>query len=296
MKPKKQKIKSLPDRFRCLEVSVPNCEGERAYALLDHLTGMPIVSIAKPESTHTQLRLYFPDNTRSAVIGPITRDFRTRYGGPCSLKTYRVTDWKEKWKKGLKPRRVTPRLWVCPSWKSVKVREGESVIRLDPGMAFGTGLHPTTRFVLKMIDRYRRNIGSFIDVGTGSGILAIGAALLGVRRIQAIDYDPLAVETAGENLKRNRIAFIKPVVSALEKFRTKDRFDFVAANLETRILLRTKKELLKLLAPGGYLTMTGIGNSSRREVLAHYESRDLKLIAQFKGREWSGFCFADRRA
>ncbi len=294
MKPKRQKINSFPDRFRCLEVSVPNCEGERAYTLLDHLTGMPIVSIGKPESTHTQLRLYFPDDTRRSVIDPITRDFRARYGAPCSLRTYPVTDWKEKWKRGLQPRKVTPRLWVCPSWKSVKAREGESVIRLDPGMAFGTGLHPTTRFVLKMIDRYRKKIGSLIDIGTGSGILAIGAALLGVTRIQAIDYDSLAVETACENLKRNRISCVKPVVSALETFRTKDRFDFVAANLETRILLRSKKELLKLLAPGGYLMMTGIGNAFRREVLKHYESKSLKLVAQFKGREWSGFCFRSK--
>jgi len=291
MNQKRQKINHLPDRFRCFEVSVPNDEGERAYALLDHLTGLPIVSIAVPESTHTQLCAYFPYNARRVMIDGISKDFHAQFSAPCSIKTYLLRDWKEKWKRALAPKKVTPHLWVCPSWKTVRAKKGERVIRLDPGLAFGTGLHPTTRFVLKMIDRFRGDIASLIDIGTGSGILAIGATLLGIQRISAIDCDPSAIETARENLKRNRIASVRLIVSSLEAFQAKSHFDFIAANLETNILLRSKGRLITLLAPGGYLTMTGIGTRSRSEVLRHYRSRDLKLMSQFKGREWSGFCF-----
>jgi ribosomal protein L11 methyltransferase len=324
MNQKQQKINLLPDQFRCFEVSVPNDEGERAYALLDRLTGMPIVSITEHESTQTRLRIYFPspplkvrgvrgvmkkeitppdspyfkgrDKDDRVSLVQLKRSFQLHFPTDHVIKTYLLKDWKEKWKRGLEPRKVTPHLWVCPSWKKIRPQKGEKVIRLDPGMAFGTGLHPTTRFVLKMIDRFYKNIHSLLDVGTGSGILAIGANRLGIREIIAIDFDPESIEAAAENFKKNRCFSIRLKRSTLEKFRSKKRFCFVAANLETRILLKAKKRLLSWVSSGGWIAITGIGNASRNKVLRHYRSKNLKCVAQFRGREWSGFCFVVRNA
>ncbi len=144
-------------------------------------------------------------------------------------------DWSESWKKSFHTARISRRIVIRPSWESFRQKRGDCVVTLDPGMSFGTGLHPTTRACLRFIDRLA--VGSvqgksFLDAGCGSGVLAIAAAKLGFSRVMAVDYDPLAVKAAKENCRRNRVSCVVECVQTdLLAFRRKEKFDVVAANM-----------------------------------------------------------------
>src|SRR5436305_5708489 len=116
------------------------------------------------------------------------------------------TDWSESWKANFKPLRVGRRLMIVPAWLNPPLAPDDLVIRLDPGMAFGTGTHPTTQLCLEAIERHARPGAAMIDLGTGSGILAIAAARLGPSQVLALDVDPEAVRVAGENVLANGVA------------------------------------------------------------------------------------------
>lgn len=249
---------------------------------------MPAVQIDELETKQTKLRIYFPLTRK---IRGVRQGFRKKFGIRYPLKSYVISDWKEKWKENFHARKVTPRLWICPSWERVKTRKNERVIYLDPGMAFGTGLHPTTRFVLKMIDRYPNRIHSLLDVGTGSGVLAIAASLLGIPQIQAVEFDPEAVKVARQNFKKNKCRNIRLQPIPFEKLRPNNKFDFIAANLETDLLIKNKKKLISLLNPKGHLTATGVATQSYGLVCNAYQKAGLRLITDFRAQSWSGFCF-----
>ena len=112
-------------------------------------------------------------------------------------------DWANAWKQYFKPIRVSDRLTIKPTWEDYTATEGEQIIELDPGMAFGTGTHPTTALCLRTLESVIRGGEEVIDVGTGSGILAIGAMRLGAKKVLAVDLDPIAVTAAGENSRLN---------------------------------------------------------------------------------------------
>ncbi len=281
----------LPKAYLCFEVSVALDTKELAYAILDHLTGMPISETQIPKKNKVKLTLYFSKNKN---LQQIKNNFKKQFRQKCSIKIFLLDDWKDKWKRDFHARKVTSQLWICPSWEKVKIKSNEKVIYLEPGVAFGTGLHPTTKFVLKMIDKFHSQIGSLADLGTGTGILSIGANALGIKKIVAIDNDLQAIYAARDNFKKNKCKNIKLKKVALEKFKTKQKFDFVAANIETKILLKSKTKLMSLLQQGGHLALTGIGAKSRDEVLRHYKSKKLHLVDQFKSREWAGFCFKNK--
>ncbi len=144
-------------------------------------------------------------------------------------------DWSESWKKSFRTARVSRRIVIKPSWEKYSRKPGDCVINLDPGMSFGTGLHPTTRACLRFIDRLSADgYGgkSFLDAGCGSGVLAIAAAKLGFTRVVAVDSDPQAVKAARENCRRNGLAGVAECIRAdLLKFRPREKFDMVAANM-----------------------------------------------------------------
>ncbi|HPY94910.1 MAG TPA: 50S ribosomal protein L11 methyltransferase, partial [Clostridia bacterium] len=131
-------------------------------------------------------------------------------GLDCGSLAFSVTqvqdeDWAENWKKYYKPQRVGKRLVIRPVWEEYEERPGDLVISMDPGMAFGTGTHETTRLCMEMIERHFKS-GLALDIGTGSGILAIALARLGAGEVMAVDIDPIAVKAAGENVARNGLS------------------------------------------------------------------------------------------
>jgi ribosomal protein L11 methyltransferase len=182
-------------------------------------------------------------------------------------------DWANAWKQHYHPHRIGRRWVVAPSWQSYPPRPGDRVIKLDPGMAFGTGLHPTTQLVLECLER-RGEVNevagrNLLDLGTGSGILAIGAAKLGAASVLALDVEDVAVEAAAENAAANgcaatvavrRATLGAPVdgVTVVPGIDFRDAFDGVLANIVARVIAERAGAIAAALRPGGWLIASGI--------------------------------------
>ncbi|MFO7706828.1 MAG: 50S ribosomal protein L11 methyltransferase [Desulfobacterales bacterium] len=168
-------------------------------------------------------------------------------------------DWAESWKAFFWPQKVGERIVVKPSWRDYDLQPGEIVLEIDPGMAFGTGTHPTTVLCLRLIEKWLRPGSSFLDIGTGSGILMAAAAKLGAGRLCGGDRDGMAVRIAAENLRRNgvrqdRVFLAQGYLAAA--FR--GGFGLVCANILTHVILELLDDAPRLLAPGGVFIGSGI--------------------------------------
>ncbi|MHB8417559.1 MAG: 50S ribosomal protein L11 methyltransferase [Myxococcales bacterium] len=175
--------------------------------------------------------------------------------------------WAESWKRHFHPLRLG-RLHVVPPWEDQPTPEGCRRLVLEPGMAFGTGAHETTALCLEAIDGWlaERPQATLLDVGTGSGILAIAASLLGASRVLATDDDPVALRTAGENAGRNGAS----VEMALAGQEPPGRFDLVVANIHANTLIALAPVLRERLAPGGRLLLSGLLANQADEVAAAF--------------------------
>lgn len=217
--------------------------------------------------------------------------------GKISISKVRQQDWTESWKRHFKPIEIGNPLLIKPSWSKRRPRKNQAVIVLDPGLSFGTGRHPTTEFCLCEIVRRRKfeNQQSFLDIGAGSGILAIAAAKLGYEPVHAIDFDPAAVRIAKANAKTNGVSRkIKVVRGDVTKLSAKPRqqFDLVCANLISNLLIAERKKIVAQLNRGGTLILAGILKSEFLEVQKAFENLGLELISRRIGNEWrsGSFC------
>lgn len=173
-------------------------------------------------------------------------------------KTVCDDDWKDKWKEYFKPAKVTDRLVVKPTWEEYEKTDGELVIEIDPGMAFGTGTHETTSLCLELIEKYMKPGDDVLDVGCGSGILAIAAGLLGANNVLGIEIDPVAVEIGKSNVALNGLSEnVKVVYGDLTKG-VDFKADLVAANLMADIVKILSKDVAKHIKPGGIYISSGI--------------------------------------
>ena len=168
-------------------------------------------------------------------------------------------DWLQTWKDQFDATRIGDKIIVAPSWKVPALHiEDRVVIQIDPGMAFGTGTHETTRLCLEAIERHWRG-GSLLDVGTGTGILAIAAALLASgSRVVAIDVDPHAVEIAGDNIETNGVSSSVEVLLGQPGRLTGEAFDVVVANLTAEVIVDLMGDLMRCVAPEGSMILSGI--------------------------------------
>ena len=167
-------------------------------------------------------------------------------------------EWKDRWKEYFKPARISENIVVKPTWEEYEKQEGDLVIEIDPGMAFGTGTHETTSMCVKMMEKYMDSKDHVLDVGCGSGILSIAGALLGAEDILGVDIDPVAVEVSGENIALNKV---EDVVTIQYGDLTKGidyKADMVVANLMADILLILTKDVAKHLKKDGIYILSGI--------------------------------------
>ncbi|MEO6034979.1 MAG: 50S ribosomal protein L11 methyltransferase [Verrucomicrobiota bacterium] len=211
--------------------------------------------------------------------------------GKFQFKKLQRQDWAESWKKHFKPIKVGKTLLIKPSWSRVQPGKDQACVILDPGLSFGTGQHATTLFCLEQIARCRRTeqTQSFLDMGTGSGILAISAAKLGYSRIEAFDLDPESVRVSRNNAEENKVADrVRPMRRDLTKLplRTKIRFDVICANLIYDLLIEERERIVNRLAPKGSLILAGILQTQFPKVKVAFEAMGMKLDRTKKGKEW----------
>lgn len=202
-------------------------------------------------------------------------------------------DWAEAWKAHFPVIRVGRRIVVRPTWRRHRRRPDDAVIALDPGMAFGTGLHPTTRLCLAALeavaDRGLLDGGRVLDVGCGSGILAIAAARLGAATVLGLDTDPIAVEATLANARRNRLVRrIRARVGSLPAGEGPPTggFDVVLANLIASVLIQLAEGLIAELRPGGILVASGIFIDREADVRSAFEAAGLVIDRRTAEGEW----------
>jgi ribosomal protein L11 methyltransferase len=208
---------------------------------------------------------------------------------PVSVPSFRPVaeeDWVEAWKERLNVLRIGRRIVIRPSWRDYAPERGDIVIQLDPGMAFGTGLHPTTQMCLAALEELIRPEAAVLDLGTGSGILAIAAAKLGARRVLAVDRDPVAVKTARGNLVTNGVQEIVSVMEgSLEE--VSDSYDLVVVNILAKVIVEMMQEgLAARLRSGGRLITTGIIADQESDVVAALEQGGLTAIERQQRDDW----------
>jgi len=185
-------------------------------------------------------------------------------------------EWSESWKRFFWPQRIGRRLVVKPTWRKWSTRRGDVLLELDPGMAFGTGTHPTTTLCLELLERMLRPGQSVLDLGTGSGILLLAAARLGAGRGVGLDQDPMATVIARRNLILNGVGTGSfAVLNGDLTAPLRGRFDLLLANILTGVVLRLLPELDRILTPGGRFICSGINSANRGQVLASMAANGL---------------------
>lgn len=202
-------------------------------------------------------------------------------------------DWLAEWKKGFKPFSLAGPYWVVPSWEEIPA-DAKKPLRIDPGMAFGTGTHATTQMmaalIYKLSEKYASEISnwSLMDVGTGTAILAMMAKLAGFAKVHGVEIDPEARRTARQNLELNHLSSIEIFDQPLDEIR--GAYEVTVANIIDGVLIQLQKDLLRVTKPDGHLLVTGILTERDDEFFqAFIENNKLKVIRRLEKDEWVGY-------
>ena len=304
--------------WRISVTTLPEAE-EAVSELLLNLCGQPCVTYTDLEAGVSNVSCYLdqkPDwvavkKNLSASLAKIKK-FGLKVGSAkTGCEKVRRENWAESWKRHFKPLVIGKSLLIKPSWSQRRPHRQQAVVMIDPGLSFGTGQHPTTSFCLRQVAAYRpkssKSAGkeksksqkrsltpSLLDIGTGSGILAIAAAKLGYGPVEAFDFDPEAVKIARANARRNHVAEKIRIFSAdvthLPR-RHSGQFSLVCANLISNLLISEQPSILSKLAPNGALVLAGILATEFKIVQKAYEKAGLKLIASRHEKEWCSATF-----
>ncbi len=202
----------------------------------------------------------------------------------------RDPDWGEAWKKYFKPLRVSRNLVIKPTWERFSPSGRDIVIEIDPGMAFGTGQHASTRMCLDAIEELFLKGRAFdhwhvLDVGTGTGILGIACAKLDAERVLCVDIDQKAIEIAHENVMINQVED-RVEVAARDVATVSESFQLIVANLTAKILLKLRPALMRLIAPDGYIVISGIIEQNRPDIESRFIDDSLALHRLITEKEW----------
>ncbi len=199
-------------------------------------------------------------------------------------------DWADNWKKDYKTFRISEHVTVSPSWEDYQAEEGEKVILLDPGSAFGTGTHETTAMCAEIMDRIIQPGDIVLDLGCGSGILSILADKLGVEYVEAIDIDRTAVDVAAENIRAN--AATVNVHSGVLPDANRTDYTIIVANIIADVLIDLCPAFCEYLSPGGFLLISGIIDHRSQEVLAAYTEEGYVMVKALEKGDWHAFLFS----
>ncbi len=242
-----------------------------------------------------EVRAYFPTGGKALTLKRDVRRFLKGIGDiypevtgqPLRWTFLKDKNWNNSWRRFFTPQKVAKGILITAPWHSPQKSQGRKVIEIEPGMAFGTGTHPTTRGCLEFLEEVVRKQPrgfSALDVGTGSGILAIAMAKMGVRKVVALDNDPIAIRVARANVKRNRVGRAVVLFNAGPE-RFKGPFSVVVANLTAETILGLALVLRKKVARGGTLILSGILGSKEESVLGDFK-KPFVLMRRKSNKGW----------
>ena len=262
------------------------------------------------------LRTYIPldaqaEDVRQRLEQALWHLGQMRPISPLQARPLEEEDWANAWKQHYSILRVGERTVVVPSWLEYTPRPDDVAIYLDPGMAFGTGLHPTTQLCLRLLERYARPGLRTLDLGTGSGILAIAAAKLGAGPVLALDNDPVASQVAAENVQINQVSHIVTAATgslgagqhmghglrgdfgeetsrgeASPADASPPQFELIVANLIAKVLVILAADMAAALVPGGILISSGIINTKEVDVVEAFATVGLRQLERHVEGEW----------
>lgn len=214
---------------------------------------------------------------------------------PGQIKVRKIVeqDWNSEWKKYFKPIQISKHLYVKPTWEKWQAPKGAQVIEIDPGQAFGTGNHVTTRTMLQFLEKYLKPETLVLDVGTGTGILAIAAVKMSAKKVIALDIDPVAISTAKQNLQINRTENkINLLVGSVSCLKYKQNFDMILANLTGQAIISMIGDFANLLKPAGHLLISGILQVEMNSIIEKIqETRAFHLSEHKIEDDWVTFSF-----
>lgn len=262
-----------------IETGLKTCYGD----LIDE-------NILNADKSTGAVSIYVPDDRNYNDYIAFLRERFSAEGIDAKLELIGVDEeeWSTAWKKYYHPIKVGEKLVIVPMWEKYDPAPGEIIVRMDPGMAFGTGTHETTRLVCGLIEKYLVPGQRMLDVGTGSGILAICASKLGAKECFAYDIDPVAVRVARENVKDNDLDNITCGVSDLlaDVDLSGGQFDFAVANIVADIIVRMSDDIGKYIKDGAYLICSGIIERYEPDVRAAMERNGFDVVETAKESDW----------
>lgn len=284
-----------PERWLCLEVPAPPEGGEAGRRRRALVAALVRLGGGAVEEEGGALRTCLPAPDRpGAFLEDVRRRLAEAVEGPAPRVRWRWVedrDWRRAWRRGLEPRRPGDRVVVAPSWSEPEADPGDVVVRIDPGMAFGTGEHGTTRGALRLLERAVSPGDRVLDVGTGSGVLAAAAAGLGAGRVVALEKDAGAAEAARENLRRNGAAGRCRVVRleatpGLVRLLAPPLFDVVVANILAPVLRPLLGPFRAVAAEDGRLILGGVLEEEAEETVGPARRAGWRLADEDRDDGW----------
>ena len=249
-------------------------------------------SILNADKTIASVSVYLPaERSVAECIAFLRERFEASDLADAKIETVGVNeeDWANSWKAYYKPIKIGERLVIVPAWEKYTPADGELIVRMDPGMAFGTGTHETTRLVIKLLETYTKEGCRMLDVGTGSGILAICASKLGAGECRAYDIDPMAVRVANENIKDSGLTNITCEVSDLLRQVDKSHpYDLICANIVADIIIRMTPDVGELMHKDTVLLASGIIMERSDDVVECFEKHEFRIVERLEENGWCG--------
>ena len=247
------------------------------------------------DTEETKIMAYFSEEETNlpekiAVIKEKIRNL-TEFGlsigsGTVELSNVNQEDWESAWKQYFKPVHVTDRIVVKPEWEEYSPQEGEIVIEIDPGMAFGTGTHETTSMCINQIEKNLKSGDTVIDIGCGSGILSMAAVLLGAQRATGVDLDPVAVRVALENVELNNLQDKIEILHGNLTDVIREKADIVVANIMADIILILLEDVRAFIKDDGLFISSGIIQEKRAAVEARLLEKNFRIVEVETKGEW----------
>lgn len=240
------------------------------------------------DRSHALIHLYIPQAENPSEAVSFLRERFTAANIPHEVSQVSVNeeDWATAWKKYYFPTKVGERLVVVPSWETYEKGQNEVILTMDPGMAFGTGTHDTTRLCMQLLEKCVKAGVSLLDIGTGSGILAVSALLLGAGRAVGVDIDEVAVRVAKENAAANGVSDCSEFIAGDLAEKVNGKFDIITANIVADVIIRLTPDLGRFLAPDGVFIASGIIDARENDVTEALKSVGLTVLDRLASGGW----------